>query len=75
MRLGGPVFDTMHDPQTLVDYHRKFGFSAAYVPRMDDPVKLAEIRAAFAEANILALAEIVIHERFWHNNLSINRKT
>jgi sugar phosphate isomerase/epimerase len=56
MRLGGPVFDTADDPQTLVDYHRKFGFSAAYVPHVDDPVKVAEVQAAFAEANIL-LAE------------------
>src|SRR4051794_19269283 len=56
MRLGGPVFDTADDPQKLVDYHRKFGFSAAYVPGVTDPVKLAEIHAAFAEANIL-LAE------------------
>ena len=56
MRLGGPVFDTADDPKALLDYHRKFGFSAAYVRRIDDPVKLTEIRAAFAEANIL-LAE------------------
>src|ERR1035437_9583831 len=56
MRLGGPVFDTADDPKSLVEYHKRFGFSAAYARRIDDPVKLAELRAAFAEANIL-LAE------------------
>jgi sugar phosphate isomerase/epimerase len=56
MRLGGPVFDTADDPKALVDFHKKFGFSAAYARRIDDTVKRAEIRAAFTEANIL-LAE------------------
>lgn len=56
MRLGGPVFGSANDPKSLVDYHRRFGFSAAYAPRIDDPVELAEVRAAFSEADIL-LAE------------------
>ncbi len=56
MRLGGPVFDTADDPKALVDYHRKLGFSAAYARRIDDPVKRDELRAAYAEADIL-LAE------------------
>lgn len=56
MRLGGPVFNVPDDPQALVDYHRKFGFSAAYVRRIDDPVLRGEIRAALTEADIL-LAE------------------
>jgi len=57
MRLGGPVFNTSDDPQSLVESHQKNGFSAAYMPRIDDKGKLAEICAAYAEANIL-LAEL-----------------
>jgi sugar phosphate isomerase/epimerase len=36
-----------------VDYHKRFGFSAAYAPLIEDSGKLAELRAAFSEANIL----------------------
>lgn len=52
MRLGGPVFSTSDDPQVLVDAHRKHGFSAAYMKRIDDKVKRDELCAAYAEANI-----------------------
>jgi sugar phosphate isomerase/epimerase len=56
MRLGGPVFGKVDDPRALVEYHKRFGFSAAYAPRIDDPVHRAEVRAALSEANIM-LAE------------------
>ncbi len=45
MRLGGPVFDCADDARSLADYHKRFGFSAAYAPRIDDVAKLAELRA------------------------------
>ena len=57
MRLGGPVFDTADDPQSLVAYHQKYGFSAAYMKRIEDKTKRDEICAAYADANIM-LAEI-----------------
>jgi len=53
MRLGGPAFDTADDPKALVEYHQKNGFSAAYMKRIDDKVKRAEIVAAYNEANIM----------------------
>ncbi len=53
MRLGGPVFDIPDDPQAIVNYHRKNGFSAAYLRHIDDPLKLDELKAAFAEADIM----------------------
>lgn len=56
MRLGGSVFDTADDPKALVEYHQRNGFSAAYMKRIDDKVKRAEICAAYGEANIM-LAE------------------
>ena len=57
MRLGGPVFSTSDDPQALVNAHREHGFSAAYMMRIDDPGRRAEVCAALAEANII-LAEL-----------------
>ncbi len=57
MRLGGPVFDTADDPQSLVEAHRKEGFSAAYMRRIEDRGKRDELCAAYAEANIV-LAEL-----------------
>ena len=56
MRLGGPVFDTANDPKSLVAYHQKYGFSAAYMGRIDDRIKRDELCSAYAEANIM-LAE------------------
>lgn len=56
MRLGGPVFGTTDDPQSLVDGHLENGFAAAFCPHIEDPVKLDEIKHAFAEADIV-LAE------------------
>ena len=56
MRLGGPVFSTANDPKSLVEYHQKNSFSAAYMGRIDDRIKREELCAAYAEANIM-LAE------------------
>ena len=56
LRLGGPVFAEAKDPQSLVNYHLKHGFSAASDPGIEDPVQLEEIKAAYKEADI-AIAE------------------
>jgi len=53
LRLGGPYFGEAQDPQTLVDYHLRNGFAAAYDPGVRDPVLLDEIVQAYAEADII----------------------
>ena len=53
MRLGGPTFDVDIEPRALVTYHQENGFSAAFMPYIDDKVKRDEICAAYAEANIV----------------------
>ena len=57
LRLGGGSFGTPKDPQSLVDFHLKNGFSAAYDPGVQDPVLLEEIKAAYKEADIV-IAEV-----------------
>lgn len=57
MRLGGPAFNVAAEPEALVDYHRRNGFAAAYMMRLDDKVQRDEICAAYNEANIM-LAEL-----------------
>jgi sugar phosphate isomerase/epimerase len=74
MRLGGPVFDTADDPKALVDYHKKFSFSAAYVRPINDPVKLAEIRVAFAEANIVLAEYGAYGINLLETNLTLRQK-
>lgn len=53
LRLGGPVFAESKEPQFLVNYHLQNGLSAAYDPRVEDPVHLEEIKAAYKEADIV----------------------
>jgi len=61
LRLGGPWFGKARDPQSLVDYHLRNGFSAAFDPAnkfggspfVQDPVLLDEIVQAYAEADII----------------------
>ena len=55
LRLGGVCFADK-DPRSLVDYHLKNGFAAAYDPGIEDHVQMHEIVAAFREADI-AIAE------------------
>jgi sugar phosphate isomerase/epimerase len=52
LRLGGVCF-AERDPRSLVDYHLKNGFSAAFDPNIEDPVHMQEIVAAFQEADIV----------------------
>ena len=57
MRLGGPLFEKgVRDPAELVRLHRALGYGAAFSPYIEDPVRRAEYRHAFAEADIV-LAE------------------
>ena len=52
LRLGGVCF-AAKDPRSLVDFHRRNGFSAAFDPDVEDRVQMAEIMAAFKEADIV----------------------
>jgi sugar phosphate isomerase/epimerase len=52
LRLGGVCF-APKDPQSLVDYHLKNGFSAAFDPDVEDRVQMKEVVAAFREADIV----------------------
>ena len=61
LRVGGPWYGQAKDPQSLVDYHLRYGFSAAFDPAnqfggspfIQDPVLLDEIVQAYAEADIM----------------------
>jgi sugar phosphate isomerase/epimerase len=52
LRLGGVCFADK-DPRSLVTYHLENGFAAAFDPDVADPVQMAEIVAAFKEADIV----------------------
>lgn len=59
LRLGGPIFLESDDPAELAREHRRLGYSAAYVPKVEltDTARIAAIRNAFARQNIV-LAEV-----------------
>ena len=59
LRLGGPVFLKSDDPVELAKEHRRLGYSAAYVPKVElkDTTRIAALRKAFAEQNVL-IAEV-----------------
>jgi sugar phosphate isomerase/epimerase len=52
LRLGGVCF-AHKDVESLVGYHLKNGFSAAYDPDIEDRVHMEEVIAAFKEADIV----------------------
>ena len=52
LRLGGVCFADK-DPKSLVDYHLKNGFSAAFDPGIEDRVHMQEVVAALKEADIV----------------------
>ena len=52
LRLGGMCF-AAKDPESLVSYHLRNGFSAAFDPNVEDRVQMGEIVAAFREADIV----------------------
>ena len=57
--LGGPIFLKSEDPVELAKEHRRLGYSAAYVPKVElkDSARIAALRKAFAEQNVL-IAEV-----------------
>ena len=56
IRLGGPIFKKVNNPEEAVKIHQKLGFSAAYTSYIEDSAKREEYKQAFAEADIV-LAE------------------
>lgn len=59
LRLGGPIFLKSDDPVELAKEHRRLGYSAAYVPKVElkDTARIAALRKAFAEQNVI-IAEV-----------------
>ena len=59
MRLGGPIFLTSDDPGELAREHRRLGYRAAYVPKVElsDKDKIGAIIKEFAAQDV-ALAEV-----------------
>lgn len=59
LRLGGPIFLKSDDPVELAKEHRRLGYSAAYVPKVElkDNQRIAALRKAFAEQNVV-IAEV-----------------
>lgn len=60
LRLGGPYFGEKRDPRSLVEYHLRNGFAAAYAPGVQDPVLLDEILQAYAENDII-ISEVGVY--------------
>lgn len=66
MRLGGPVFVDLHDPELIARAHRELGYRAGYCPgglTLDDPARVRAVREAFARH------DVVIAEAGCWNNL------
>ncbi|MCP1383420.1 sugar phosphate isomerase/epimerase family protein [Runella salmonicolor] len=59
LRLGGPIFLKSDDPVELAKEHRRLGYSAAYVPKVElkDTPRIAALRKAFAAQNVI-IAEV-----------------
>ncbi len=53
--LGGPIFLKSEDPVELAKEHRRLGYSAAYVPKVElkDSARITALRKAFAEQNVI----------------------
>jgi sugar phosphate isomerase/epimerase len=57
MRIGGPLFEKVMTPESLVDAHRRCGYSAAYLPLVQEAALQREMVAALDEAGIV-IAEV-----------------
>jgi sugar phosphate isomerase/epimerase len=59
LRLGGPSFANMDDPEELARAHRQLGYRAAYCPKvaLTDQARLKALAAAFAKHDVV-LAEV-----------------
>jgi sugar phosphate isomerase/epimerase len=55
MRLGGPIFTNAEDPAELAREHRRLGYRAAYVPKVElqDKDRIKAIIRAFAEQDVV----------------------
>ena len=53
IRLGGPCFKRVSDPEAMVAYHKERSFSAAYDPGFTDQALMNELTAAYKEADIV----------------------
>jgi hypothetical protein len=65
MRLGGPIYETVNDPQSWVAAHHKLGYSAVFWPLGDDDPREADYVRAALDGD-LVLAEIGA----WNNPIS-----
>jgi sugar phosphate isomerase/epimerase len=59
LRLGGPSFAKMEDPEELALAHRKLGYRAAYCPKvaLTDQARIKALAKAFAKHDVI-LAEV-----------------
>lgn len=59
IRLGGPVFDKIDDPDELAKAHRRLGYRAAFCPSVDtkDASRIRAISRAFAQQDVV-IAEV-----------------
>lgn len=59
VRLGGPVFGKIDDPEQLALAHKNLGYRAAYCPHvgLDDTARIEAIRKAFARHDVV-IAEV-----------------
>jgi len=64
MRLGGPVFQPYHDPDSWIAALRSCGYTAAYAPQIPDGFTPADFAHAADAANI-RIAEVGV----WNNPL------
>jgi sugar phosphate isomerase/epimerase len=65
MRLGGPVFLEKLDPESWVEEHRRWGYSAAYFPSVDTESDAMDYVRTARAADLL-IAEVGV----WNNPLS-----
>lgn len=67
MRLGGPVFETYHNPQEWVAALKRLGYRAAYCPvGLEASLDLVHVYASAAEQADIAIAEVGV----WNNPLN-----
>jgi sugar phosphate isomerase/epimerase len=59
IRLGGPAFANLEDPEALARKHRDLGYRAAYCPNvsLNDPARIQAVERAFAGQDVV-LAEV-----------------
>ncbi|WP_128546994.1 sugar phosphate isomerase/epimerase family protein [Larkinella soli] len=59
LRLGGPIFLKSDDPVELAREHRRLGYSAAYVPKVElkETDRIEALRKAFSDQNVI-IAEV-----------------